>query len=112
MKDINGQRIMDTVSISVESVARCFGTMEIRSAHVDVRGKRKKMKKIIEDRYLGDGVYASFDGYQIWVDTRAQEPVSRIALEPGVMQSLERFQRDVSAAIHGIDDRPERQQFP
>ena len=21
----------------------------------------------IEDRYLGDGVYASFDGYQVWL---------------------------------------------
>ena len=34
--------------------------------------------------YLGDGVYVSFDGYQIWLDTRAQFPVNRIALEPEV----------------------------
>lgn len=42
----------------------------------------------MEDRYLGDGVYASFDGYQIWLDTRAQEPVNRIALEPKVYRAL------------------------
>ena len=24
-------------------------------------------KKIVDDTYLGDGVYASFDGYHIWV---------------------------------------------
>ena len=29
--------------------------------------------KIIEDLYLGDGVYASFDGYHITLDLRATE---------------------------------------
>ena len=41
--------------------------------------------------YLGDGVYASFDGYQIWLDTRAQDPVNRIALEPNVWFSLMKY---------------------
>jgi len=41
-----------------------------------------------EDVYLGDGVYASFDGFQIWLDTRAQEPVSRIALDPTTFDAL------------------------
>ena len=27
-----------------------------------------------EDTYLGDGVYASYDGYHIWLDLRAQDP--------------------------------------
>lgn len=35
--------------------------------------------------YLGDGVYASFDGYQIWLEVG--EGI-RIALEPGVFSSL------------------------
>jgi hypothetical protein len=48
-------------------------------------------------RYLGDGVYASFDGYQIWLDTRAQEPVNRIALEPEVFRALCAFERDLRA---------------
>lgn len=39
-------------------------------------------------QYLGDGCYASFDGYQIWLDTRAQVPVNRIALEPQVFEAL------------------------
>jgi hypothetical protein len=42
----------------------------------------------MEDRYLGDGVYASFDGYQIWLDTRGQYPVHKIALEPAVFAGL------------------------
>jgi len=26
----------------------------------------------MKDTYLGDGVYASFDGYHVWLDLRAQ----------------------------------------
>ncbi len=54
--------------------------------------------KVIEDRYIGDGVYASFDGYHIFLDTRAQEPVHRIGLEPAVLEELERYKTDVQAA--------------
>jgi len=46
------------------------------------------MTKLIEDEYLGDGVYASFDGHHIWLDTRAQDPVNRIALDPQVFKQL------------------------
>ena len=56
----------------------------------------------IPDRYIGDGVYASFDGYYVWLDTRAQEPVNRIALEPTVMAELERFVKDVKADIASL----------
>jgi hypothetical protein len=49
------------------------------------------------ERYIGDGVYASFDGYQIWLDTRAQEPVNRIALEPSVYAQLLRFAKDMTS---------------
>ena len=41
----------------------------------------------IPDTYLGDGVYASFDGCLLWLDLRAQDN-SRIALEPEVLESL------------------------
>ena len=44
-----------------------------------------------QEEYLGDGVYASYDGYHVWLDTRAQEPVNRIALEPGVWDALLRY---------------------
>jgi len=49
----------------------------------------------IEDRYLGDGVYASFDGYQIWLDLRGQDSTTRIALEPSVFAQLIRFKADI-----------------
>ena len=37
--------------------------------------------------YLGDAVYASFDGYQIWLRT-GDGNNQRIALEPAVYQAL------------------------
>lgn len=45
----------------------------------------------MNDQYLGDGVYVSFDGYQIWLDTRAQDPVNRIALDPYTLAALNAY---------------------
>ena len=45
-----------------------------------------------EKTYLGDAVYASFDGYQIWLETsNGYETTNRIALEPSVMQALAEY---------------------
>lgn len=43
--------------------------------------------------YLGDGVYATFDGYNIWLDLRAQVDTTRICLEPQVLEALDKFRR-------------------
>lgn len=51
--------------------------------------------KPIPDTYLGDGVYASFDGYQIWLDTRMQSPIHKIALEPSTMDALDTFRKSI-----------------
>lgn len=40
--------------------------------------------------YLGDAVYASFDGYQIWLRT-GDGNNNRIALEPQVFQRLREY---------------------
>lgn len=52
----------------------------------------------MKDAYLGDGVYAHFDGYHVWLDCRAQPTLSQspsghpgIALEPSVLRELTRF---------------------
>lgn len=39
------------------------------------------------ETYLGDAVYASFDGYQIWLRT-GDGSNQRIALEPAVLDAL------------------------
>ena len=64
------------------------------------------MPDIVPDRYLGDGVYASFDGYHITLDLRAQDPVlpiTRIALEPSVLEALDRYRKDIQTAQEGKD---------
>jgi hypothetical protein len=40
-----------------------------------------------KDAYLGDGVYASFDGYQIWLAVNHHEN-KQVAMEPTVLLSL------------------------
>ncbi len=41
--------------------------------------------------YLGDGVYASHDGYQIWLAANHPESAQRVALEPSVFLALCRY---------------------
>lgn len=55
----------------------------------------------MKDQYLGDGVYASFDGYHIWLDLRAQDPERfiKIALEPQVLEQLNRFAADCYESV-------------
>jgi hypothetical protein len=40
-----------------------------------------------QDTYLGDGVYASFDGYHIWLAANHHEN-KVVALEPAVLRAL------------------------
>jgi hypothetical protein len=39
------------------------------------------------DSYLGDGVYASFDGFQIWLAVNRPDN-KQVALEPQVLKAL------------------------
>ena len=46
--------------------------------------------------YLGDGVYAIFDGYGIWLHANDHKnPTDRIYLEPTVFSSLVGFDKEV-----------------
>ena len=47
-----------------------------------------------EHTYLGDGVYASFDGYQIWLAVNDHRN-KVVALEPDVLMMLERYKHKV-----------------
>ncbi|MCP4902636.1 MAG: hypothetical protein GY906_37200 [bacterium] len=47
------------------------------------------------ETYLGDGVYATFDGYNIWLDLRGQDDFTRIALEPAVLDALNQFRDEI-----------------
>ena len=59
------------------------------------------------ERYIGDGVYASFDGYGIMLDLRAQAPtmpITKILLEPNVLQQLNDFDRELRAHFAAIQE--------
>jgi len=55
-------------------------------------------------RYLGDGVYASFDGWQVWLTTDRLEGQHSIALEPSVFADLMKYVygRDICLQIAPI----------
>ena len=52
----------------------------------------------IEDRYLGDGVYASFDGYQIWLAANHHEN-KVIAIDNDVMKALIKYHEMIRQAV-------------
>lgn len=47
-----------------------------------------------QDAYLGDGVYASYDGFQIWLAVN-HHTNKQIAIEPNVMDALLRYANKV-----------------
>lgn len=51
---------------------------------------------MIEDRYLGDGVYASFDRYQIWLKADRDGATHRLALDSVTFDALLKYQRDLA----------------
>jgi hypothetical protein len=50
------------------------------------------------DSYLGDGVYASFDGFQIWLAVNRPDN-KQVALEPQVLQALMTY----VSRVYGIE---------
>lgn len=55
----------------------------------------------MSEEYLGDGVYAEFDGFNIILSLKAQGG-ERIALEPNVLQALVKYAKGLEKQF----DRP------
>ncbi len=51
--------------------------------------------------YIGDGVYATYDGYYIHLDLRGQDSTTKIALEPSVLEDLVNFAKRMRKEVHG-----------
>ena len=57
---------------------------------IDFEGKKRPAS------YLGDGVYAIFDGFGIWLHANDHEhPTDRVYLEPQVLTDLIAFNKEV-----------------
>lgn len=52
---------------------------------------------IVEPTYLGDGVYATFDGYQIWLGINDHDSPPVVAIEPAVYEALQQYAKRVWA---------------
>lgn len=52
-----------------------------------------------QERYLGDGLYASFDGFQIWLRAPRGDADHEVYLEPSTLLAFEGFVHDVRAGI-------------
>lgn len=53
-------------------------------------------------KYLGDSVYADFDGYHIILTTEnglPTDPSNRIAIEPAVLDALNRYQQYLTRLV-------------
>ncbi len=55
-----------------------------------------------EEVYLGDAVYASFDGWHIWLRT-GDGNRQRIALEPSVFQALVNYKTELYKRLNELN---------
>lgn len=69
-----------------------------------------------DETYLGDGVYASFDGYQVWLRAERDGMHHRIAIEDEVWVALKSYiarkpwmlsARDSDAFVKNVLEPPE-----
>jgi hypothetical protein len=56
------------------------------------------------ERHIGDGVYVSFDGFQIWLAVNDHRN-RVVALDPSVLQQLVRYAAGINAA-YGVQHFP------
>jgi hypothetical protein len=61
-----------------------------------------------QETYLGDGLYASFDGFTIWLRAPREGGDHIVALESLVYAELVRFVADLRAAPRAIPPAAER----
>ena len=48
-----------------------------------------------DERYIGDGVYVTHDGYQVWLRAEFDGFEHSIALEPGLPERVAQYERDI-----------------
>lgn len=56
------------------------------------------------ETYLGDGLYASFDGYRVWLRAPREGGNHYVALEPEILDAFERFCISVRLGHKSEDD--------
>lgn len=66
--------------------------------------KRKEfIDKYSKQTYLGDGLYASFDGYHFVLKTERENGIHWVGLEPPVFDALIHFRKEVYQDAENIE---------
>ena len=68
------------------------------------KDEQKQLEHEAKEAYLGDGVYASTDGYNIILDLRAQDNTTKIYLEPSVLRALNEFDQQLQNELRESKD--------
>ena len=59
------------------------------------------MTDIGKEEYLGDGLYASFDGFMFTLRAPREHGDHWVGLEPGVMKAFDEYRERTLRAAHG-----------
>jgi hypothetical protein len=60
----------------------------------------------IEPRYLGDGVYGSFDGDCIWLIVERNGRQEKVALDQDALAAVNNYAKDIGKALADISTEP------
>jgi hypothetical protein len=69
-------------------------------------------KRMTAEVYLGDGLYASFDGWQVRLRAPRQYSDHMVFLEPDVLVSLEKYVADLRRQIAEWNKNAEKSERP
>jgi len=59
------------------------------------------------EEYLGDGLYADFDGFQIWLSTRGY-PTDKVAIDISVLGNFERYIKELKRKLSEVNNASNR----
>jgi hypothetical protein len=63
-------------------------------------------RRATHPKFLGDGVYACYDGWQVWLDAPREDGIHSIALDPGVLNALLAYLRELKAELDAKKPEP------
>ena len=61
------------------------------------------IKKYTDKTYLGDGLFVHFDGYHFILETKRENGVNWVGLEPPVFDAFIQYRKDVYEDANNID---------